>query len=109
MAKLRPSASPDAPKVKRDMPELTSVPTMPTSRPSTIIAIVLSSEPCASTAAAISAMHISEKYSGAPNLSAISARGGPSSAIRIVPTVPAKNEPIAAMASAGPARPCFAI
>ena len=27
----------------------------------------------------------------------------------MVATVPAKNEPIAAVASAGPARPCFAI
>ena len=48
---------------------------------------------------------ISEKYSGAPNLSASSAIGGPKRAMRIVPIVPAMNEPIAAMASAGPARP----
>ena len=65
--------------------------------------------PCASTAAATRPISISEKYSGAPNLSASSASGGPDSAISSVPTVPAKNEPIAAMASAGPARPCRAI
>jgi len=52
---------------------------------------------------------MSEKYSGAPNLSATSASGGPASATRNVPQVPAKNEPIAAMASAGPARPWRAI
>ena len=54
-------------------------------------------------------MSISEKYSGEPNLSAISASGGPNSAINRVPTVPAKKEPTAAMARAGPARPCRAI
>ena len=65
--------------------------------------------PCASTAAATRPISISEKYSGAPNLSANSASGGPNSAISRVPTVPAKNEPMAAIASAGPARPCRAI
>ena len=52
-----------------------------------------------------SAISISEKYSGAPNLSATSASGGPTSAISSVPTQPAKNEPIAAIASAGPHAP----
>ena len=33
----------------------------------------------------------------------------PSTAISTVATQPAKNEPIAAIASAGPARPCLAI
>ena len=52
---------------------------------------------------------ISEKYSVGPNFSATSASGGAKSAINIVATLPAKNEPIAAMPSAGPARPCRAI
>ncbi len=65
--------------------------------------------PWASTAAATRLMSISEKYSGAANCSATSASGGPNSAISSVPTVPAKNEPMAAMASAGPARPWRAI
>ena len=65
--------------------------------------------PWASTAAATRPISISEKYSGEPNLSAISASGGPASAISSVPTVPAKNEPMAAIASAGPARPWRAI
>ena len=65
--------------------------------------------PCASTAAATRPSTMSEKYSGGPNLSAISASGGPKSAISSVPTQPAKNEPMAAMPSAGPARPCRAI
>jgi hypothetical protein len=65
--------------------------------------------PCASTAAATSPISISEKYSGEPNLSATSASGGPATAMSSVPTVPAKKEPMAAIASAGPARPWRAI
>ncbi len=61
------------------------------------------------TEAHTSAITISEKYSGEPNLSATDASGGPTSAISRVPTQPAKNEPIAAIASAGPALPCWAI
>ena len=69
----------------------------------------LAMSPCASAAAATSPISISEKYSGEPNFSANSASGGPNKAISSVPTVPAKNEPMAAIASAGPARPCRAI
>ena len=87
------------------MPELTSVPTMPSSNPMRIMPIALISEPLASTTAEINPSTIIEKYSAAPNSNASSANGGPNSAIRTVPTHPAKNEPIAAIASAGPARP----
>ncbi len=73
------------------------------------MAIDFAMSPWASTAAATRLISISEKYSGAANSSATSASGGPNSAISSVPTVPAKNEPIAAMASAGPARPWRAI
>ena len=76
------------------MPVLTSVPTMPSSRPITTMASDFTMSPCASTAAATRPISISEKYSGAPNFSAISASGGPHSAISSVPTVPAKNEPM---------------
>ena len=58
--------------------------------------------PWARTAAATRPISISEKYSGAPNFSATSASGGPAMAISSVPKVPAANEPMAAMASAGP-------
>ena len=85
------------------------MPTRPSSSPSTIIAIALISDPDASTTAPISPSTISEKYSAGPNLNA-SSTIGPASAARInVPTVPAKNEPSAAVASAAPARPRRAI
>ena len=107
--KPMPSVSSMMSKLKRAMPESMSVPTMPSSRPSATIASDLTMSPWASTAAATRPISISEKYSGASNFSAISASGGPNSAIISVQTVPAKNEPRAAIASAGPARPCRAI
>ena len=82
--KPMPSVSSDMPKLKRATPEFTSVPTRPSSSPSTIIAIALMSEPCASTTAAIRPSTISEKYSAAPNFSATSASGGANSAMRTV-------------------------
>ena len=86
-----------------------SEPTIESSSPNTIIAIALSTEPFASTTAKIRPSTISEKYSAGPNASASLVRGAPRTAIRTVATQPAKNEPIAAIASAGPARPCLAI
>ncbi len=104
-----PSESSGTPKEKRGRPEFTSVPTMPRSRPRTIIPIALTSEPRASTTAASSPSTISEKYSAGPNLSATSASGGANAATRSVAKQPATNDPIAATASAVPARPWRAI
>ena len=98
-----PSDNSGMPKAKRCVPELTSVPTMPSSSPVMIIAIALSSEPLASTTAPINPSTISEKYSAGPNFNASSDNGIATAAMRIVATVPAKNEPSAAMASAAPA------
>ena len=82
---------------------------MPSSSPTAIMASDLIMLPWASTAAVTRASSIREKYSGDPNFKAISAIGGPIRAIRKVQTVPAKNEPMAEMASAAPARPLRAI
>src|SRR5262249_7775612 len=81
-------------------PVLPSVPTRPTKRPSTIMAIALITEPWASTTAAMRPSTISEKYSGAPNDWPTFASGGAKVAISVVETQPAKNEPSAATASA---------
>ena len=69
------------------------------------MATAFSSDPRASTTAAIRPQTISEKYSAGPNCSAMLASGGAASAISSVATQPAKKEPSAAMPSAGPARP----
>ena len=66
-------------------------------------------EPCANAIEETRPTTISEKYSAAPNLSAIAVSGGAKSATRQVATVPAKKEPSAATASAVPARPRRAI
>ena len=91
------------------MPELTSVPASPSTSPSTTIASPLITSPWVITAEATNPISISEQYSAAPNASAHSPIGGPATAISNVPTQPAKNEASAAVASAGPARPCRAI
>ena len=82
---------------------------MPSSSPVTIIAIALISEPLASTTAPISPSTIREKYSAGPNFNASSDNGIATAATRIVATVPAKNDPSAAVASAAPAWPLSAI
>ena len=109
VAKPRPSASSGMLNAMRDAPVSMSEPTIDSSSPNTIIAIAFSTEPLASTTAKIRPSTISEKYSAGPNASASLVKGAPSTAISTVATQPAKNDPIAAIASAGPARPCLAI
>ena len=93
----------------RGAPLLTSMPTSPSSSPTSTIATAFSGAPCASTTAPVRPSTIRLKYSGALNLSASQVIGALAVAITMVATVPAKNEAIAAIASAGPARPCLAI
>ena len=62
--------------MKRGVPVSTSVPTRPSSRPSTIMVNALSSEPEASATEATRPSTMSEKYSAGPNSSATLAKGG---------------------------------
>ena len=55
------------------------------------------------------ASSISKKYSGGPSRMAYSATSGAYKVTSTVPIVPATNEPMAAVASAAPARPLLAI
>ena len=73
------------------------------------MARALTVEPLASAMEAIRPSTTSEKYSAGPNARAASASGGAKSASTTVATVPAKNEPSAAVAKASPARPWRAI
>lgn len=66
-------------------------------------------EPRASTTAKHRPITISEKYSAGPNSRAILVSGAPSAAMATVATQPATKEPMAAVPSAMPARPCLAI
>src|SRR3546814_8511197 len=104
-----PSQRCGCPKVKRSVPELRSVPTQPRMTPTRIIQIALGIEPEDSETAPISPTTISEKYSAAPKRHATVANGAAKAATTIVPTQPAENDAIAAVAIATPARPVRAI
>ena len=107
--KPMPSESSGMSKAMRDCPVSMSEPTIESRSPSSTMASALMIEPRASTTAKHRPSTISEKYSAGPNSSAIEVSGAPSAATSTVETQPAKNEPMAAMASAGPARPWRAI
>ncbi len=104
-----PSDSSGMSKPKRMVPLLTSVPTMPRIRPTTIIATPLIGEPCPTVEAAIRPSSISEQYSAGPNFSAASASIGANSISSTMPTAEPQNEATHFMNSAMPPRPCLAI
>ncbi len=104
-----PSSSSGTPNAKRCCPVCSSMPTRPNSRPRNSIVRPRVVD-CPRTAATVTkANTISAKYSAGPNFSAISTTTGASRVSSTVAIEPATNEPMAAVASAGPARPCFAI
>src|SRR3546814_18814457 len=103
-AKSMPSCSSGMPKSKRATPEFTSVPTMPSNRPSKIMQMALGSEPEANTTAPIRPNTMSEKYSAGPNLKDTSASGGAKPASKIVAKQTAKKEPRAAKIGRGAGR-----
>ena len=86
-----------------------SVPINPNKIPTITIPADLRTDPDANVTAPINPNTIKEKYSAGPILKAKSINGAANAAKTIVPTHPAKNDPIAATASAGPPRPANAI
>ena len=103
--KPMPSVNSGMSKLNRATPEFTSVPTRPTSKPRRIMPTAFSKDPEANTTAPTRPRTMSEKYSAGPNLKATSVNGTAKAASTNVPTQPAKNEPMPAAASAGPALP----
>ncbi len=105
----KPMPSPNAgmSSVMRGAPVLTSMPTSPASSPTNTIATAFSGAPCASTTDPTSPSTIRLKYSGALNLSASIPIGTLAVAITTVAIVPATNDAIAAMASAGRRAPAW--
>ena len=97
------------PKVKRGWPVCRSMPMSPRKMPKTRLVSPRTAELPSTAETVTKASTISEKYSAGPNLSAKSTTTG---ARKVSPTsrcVPATKEPIAAVASAAPARPRRAI
>ena len=85
------------------------MPTSPMARP-TPSAVSPRSVLCPSTALMVQkASTISRKYSGGPRRTACSATTGAKKVTTTVAMEPATKEPMAAVASAAPARPCLAI
>ena len=97
------------PNAKRGAPRTGSMPIIETSSPSTVIINAAASERPARPLTRQSPSSISAKNSGGPNLSASLASGAAMSASAIDATSPPMNDPIAAMPSAVPPRPCLAI
>ena len=107
--KLIPSERSCMPKVKRYSPELTSIPTMPSSRPSRTMAMPFKADSRVSITAARRPSTIREKYSVGPNSSAHAASGGANRPTTTSATHDPKNDAKVVETRAGPARPCFAM
>ena len=97
------------PKVNRGAPRTGSMPTMAISRPSTAMARPASSERPARLVTRPSPTSMRAKNSGGPKLSATRASGGATTTRAMVAVMPPTNDPMAAMPSAVPPRPCLAI
>lgn len=89
--KPSPSANSGMLKVMRSAPELTSMPTIPSSSPSPTMASDLTTEPCARITAATRPRTIRLKNSTAVKLSASLNKGPLSTAMTTVATVPARE------------------
>ena len=107
--KSMPSISVGQSKVKRPSPVLTSMPTIPSNRPTSAIASALRTDVLAMTTTPIRPSVIKAQYWGAPKGFPTTARGGAARQMTSVATMPATSEPTAAVVSAGPARSCCAI
>ena len=104
-----PSSSSGTPKASRIWPVCSSMPITPSSSPTNSEASPREVEEPSTADTVTKANTISAKYSVGPNCSATSTTRGASSVSSTVAIEPATNEPIAAVASAGPARPRLAI
>ena len=104
-----PSISSGTPNAKRICPVWSSMPTSPSSSPRKSIDSPRTVELPSTAATVTNANTINAKYSGGPNFSATSTTSGARIVSRNTEIVPATNDPMALVASAGPARPRLAI
>ncbi len=104
-----PERSSSLPNVNRLVELNRSVPMLAIHRPTSAASSALTIERPASSTTSARPSDIRPKYSGELNESASLAIGGATSMSPSTPTVPATKDAIAAMPSAGPARPLRAI
>ena len=95
--------------MNRGVPLIESMPTVPRSNPNAAMSSAFSTDFPASRVSVVSPSTMSAAFSCGPKPSANSVSGGASSISPSTASVPATNDAIAAIASAGPARPFFAI
>ena len=94
---------------KRAWPVWLSMPTSPIVKPRKRLTRPRSVDSPSTADTVVNASTISAKYSGGPNFKPSSTTSGERKVRPTVAMVPAKNEPMALVASAGPARPRLAI
>ena len=97
------------PRVKRGAPRTGSMPTIAISSPSTAMTRPATRDCPARPVIRHRPTSISAKNSGGPKLNASRASGGATTISAMVAAMPPMKEPMAAMPSAVPPRPCFAI
>ena len=85
------------------------MPTNPTNRPRNRLRRPRTTDDPSSAVTVVNATIVSAKYSAGPKRSAIDASAGAKKVNASVASVPATNDPIAAVANAAEARPCRAI
>ena len=90
-------------------PELMSVPTQPSIRPSTTMAIPLAGDPWLTADAASSPSSITAKYSAGPKASVTCTRTGAKAVSATIPIEAPTKEAAVVMNNATPALPCWAI
>ena len=101
----RRRSSSGKPKLKRAMPEFTSVPDDAQQQPEEDHRDCLQHRAMRKHRGSDQPHHHQREVFGRTELERDFGERGPNCAIRMVPTLPAMNDAIAAMASAGPARP----
>ena len=104
-----PSSSCGMPNEKRASPVSWSMPTSPSARPRNRLNSPRATDAPSSTDTVVNATTVSAKYSAGPKRSANDASGGAKNVSASVASVPATNEPIAAVVSAAAPRPWRAI
>ena len=104
-----PSVRLTAPNVKRSLPLTWSMPMQAQITPSAMTMNPFAAEPCTMNTVATKPSAITAKFSGGPNFSAADVRSGENKVRPTTLSVPAMNDPMAAMPRAAPARPCRAI
>ncbi|GAA1186601.1 hypothetical protein GCM10009608_22810 [Pseudonocardia alaniniphila] len=107
--KSSPSKSETSPNVNRVVPVIGSWPIVASRSPSAAMLRLFSAEPVPRYVTRRIPSTVSATYSGGPKETASDASGGASSVSPTTARIPPMNEPIAAIPSAGPARPCLAI